>query len=187
MTTLLVIIFKISLIILGADFLTGIFHFWMDVYGRASMPFIGKHVVEVNLIHHRNPRKMVSNSYFSLTWTSWLTGVIILTLSVVFWGFYWEFAASLVYGSNANLIHKWTHQTDKENGKIVSFLQKTGIIQSKKHHGWHHKAPFDTNYCILTDWLNPILHKLKFWEFIVWIFKRVGIRPVSGTQIRNFL
>jgi plasmanylethanolamine desaturase len=187
MTALSIIILKILLIIFGADFLTGVFHFWMDVYGRADMPFLGKHVVEVNMIHHKNPRKMTSNSYFGLTWTSWVTALLMLVLSVWFWGFHWEVVAMLIYGSNANLIHKWTHQTDKENGRLVSFFQATGIIQSKRHHGWHHKAPFDTNYCILTDWLNPILHKLKFWEFVVWSFKKVGIEPVTGTNIRNFL
>ena len=187
MATFAIIIFKILLIILGADFLTGVFHFWMDVYGRSEIPILGKYVVDVNIIHHKYPRKMIQNSYLVLTWTSWVTAFLLWGLSVLIFGFYWEVLAALIYGSNANLIHKWTHQTTKENGGFVTFLQSTGIIQSRKHHGWHHKAPFDTNYCILTDWLNPMLHKMKFWEFIVWTLKVVGIKPITGTQIRDFL
>lgn len=184
---ILTVILKIILIILGADFLTGVFHFWMDIYGREDMPFVGKHVVEVNIIHHKEPRRMVKNSYFKLTWTSWTLGALLMLLSVFLWGFRWEVAFMLLYGSQANLIHKWTHQTAKENGRIVEFIQKIGLVQSKRHHGWHHKAPFDTNYCILTDWLNPILHRIKFWEFIVWILSKVGIKPIAGTRIRNFV
>ncbi len=184
---ILIVILKIAGIILIADLLTGIFHFWMDQYGREDMPLVGKSVIEINILHHRNPRNMVQKNYFQLTWTAWALGFVLATITYFMGFFSWEVAFILAYGANANIIHKWTHQTHGENGKLITFFQKIRLLQSKHHHGWHHKAPYDTNYCILTDWLNPILHQIRFWEGVVFFFSKLGIKPVAGTKIREFV
>lgn len=181
------IVLKIIALALLADFITGLVHFWMDQYGREDMPYVGKHVIEINILHHRDPRHMVKRSYWSLTYTSWMLGVIVGIIALIFgfWG--WGVAFLIVYAGNANQIHKWAHQTDKENGPIIVLLQKMRLLQSRRHHRGHHHAPYDRNYCILTDWLNPVLHFFKVWEGIVWFFRLFGIHPVSGSKIRDFV
>ncbi|MFN9421301.1 MAG: fatty acid desaturase CarF family protein [Pirellula sp.] len=45
------------------------------------------------------------------------------------------------------------------------------MLQSPKHHAQHHIEPFESKYCVMTDWLNPILDRLDFWrrlEEIIW-------------------
>jgi plasmanylethanolamine desaturase len=184
---ILLVIAKVVGMMLTADLLTGVFHFWMDQYGREDMPIVGKSVIEINILHHRDPRNMVKKSYLQLTWTAWVLGIVLGLGAYLLEFLSWEVIFVLAYGANANIIHKWTHQTHRENGAVIAFFQKIRLLQSKKHHGWHHKAPYDTNYCILTDWLNPILHRIRFWEGIVFILKRIGIYPVAGTQIREFV
>jgi ubiquitin-conjugating enzyme E2 variant len=39
-----------------------------------------------------------------------------------------------------------------------------GLILSKKEHGQHHTAPFDTNYCILTGQNNKWLDESHFFR-----------------------
>lgn len=180
------VLIKILSVILLTDFVTGIMHFWMDQYGREDMPFVGKHVVEINIVHHRDPRHMTLLGYWKLTYTSWMFGGILLLLEwLILGGVGWGGIFLVVYGSQANLIHKWAHQTPQENGKIVTWLQNMHLIQSPPHHGVHHKAPFDMQFCILTDWLNPILEKTHFWYGVIRFFKFFGIQPVAGSDIRK--
>ena len=176
---ILIVILKIVGLILFADFITGTVHFLLDQYGSPETPIIGKYVIDRNARHHQDPRLIIQNSYFKLTWTSWLLGGIILATCYYFDVLSWEISFSMIYGANANIIHKWAHQTQKENGAFVNFLQKIKFVQSRKHHGWHHKAPFDVNYCILTDWLNPILDKIRFWEITSRILMIIGLKPIS--------
>jgi plasmanylethanolamine desaturase len=176
---ILLVIIKVIGLVLAADFITGTVHFLLDQYGSPETPIIGKYVIDRNARHHQDPRQIVESSYLKLTWTSWLLGTIIVAASYYLGILNWEIVFTMVYGANANMIHKWTHQTKKENGKFVGFLQKIKLVQSRKHHGWHHKAPFDVNYCILTDWLNPILDKIRFWETTTKILMMVGMKPVS--------
>jgi plasmanylethanolamine desaturase len=181
------VLLQIFLLMLIADFTTGLVHFWMDQYGREDMPFVGKHVIEINILHHSKPRNMVKKNYFQLTYTSWLLGLIVGAVALGVGGFTWQVLFVIVYAGNANQIHKWAHQTADENGPLVTFLQRLHLIQSRHHHRHHHNAPYDRNYCILTDWLNPVLHSLRFWEGVVWFFRKFGFQPVAGTKIREFV
>jgi plasmanylethanolamine desaturase len=176
----IVFILKIAACILTADFITGLVHFMLDRYGSPDTPIVGKLIYERNARHHQNPREMIKNSYFRLTWTSWALGFILVGLCYFTGILRWEIVFLLAYGANANVIHKWTHQSDKENGAFIKFLQKTKWVQSRKHHGWHHKAPYDVNYCILTDVLNPVLDKTRFWEGLSWGLESIGLKRVQA-------
>src|SRR5690242_3232199 len=63
MNPLFLIPVQVLACILLADFLTGLFHWMEDAYGSADWPVLGKHVIQPNLDHHRNPRAMTRNSY----------------------------------------------------------------------------------------------------------------------------
>jgi plasmanylethanolamine desaturase len=178
---------KLLLLILIADFLTGVVHFWMDQYGREDMPFVGRHVIEINILHHQKPRHMLKKNYWQLTWTSWLLGAIVAVFAWFLGRFSWEIAFVIIAAANANLVHQWAHKTPEENGRVITWLQDWQVLQSRAHHGLHHHAPYDTQFCILTNLLNPILHTVRFWEFVVWVLRRVGIQPVAGTNIRGFV
>jgi len=177
------IILKIVVIILITDLLAGFFHFLLDQYGRPDARFF-KNAIEINLAHHDNPRKMVDRGYWDLTKDSWYIGAAIFGISLI-WGFYWEVLLFAMIGAQANMIHKWAHMKKSEKGAFVNFLQRIKILQHKRHHGKHHKKPFDSYFCVMTNFWNPILEKIYFWEGVVKFFKLFGIQPVAGTSIRN--
>ena len=97
----------------------------------------------------------------------------------------WMVAFCLIYGLMANEIHAISHRTMKENGKFISFLQKLGLLQSRRMHGYHHSAPYDVNYCVLTNYLNPILNKIGFWHFLEWAVGLFGVKPARGNVNRG--
>ncbi|MBX9923616.1 MAG: fatty acid desaturase family protein [Rhabdochlamydiaceae bacterium] len=174
---------QVFLLWIAADFISGIVHWWEDTYGNPNWPIIGKYIVKPNLIHHKEPNKMLEKPYWRRISTSLITGVII---GVIFWltGLHsWQIFVCLLFAIHGNQIHAMTHRPDHLNGKVIIFLQKTGILQSKKAHRWHHKAPYETNFCVMSDFTNPILNKIEFWKklerMILKLFKIDVLRSSS--------
>jgi ubiquitin-conjugating enzyme E2 variant len=82
-------------------------------------------------------------------------------------------ALAVLLGVNANQVHKWSHRTRHENGRFVALLQQARLIQSPSHHQRHHIHGKDSHYCVLTDFLNPILDRTGFWRGLESVIDRV--------------
>ncbi len=152
---------------LVADFLSGLIHWWEDRYITSSSPsLLGKYVGEPNERHHSEPNYFLQFSYFNRVYVS---VVISLIVGLAFWMIGirdWQVYFVLLVLSQSNQIHAWAHQGRSQNGPFVTFLQRTGFLQSTKHHAKHHGKPHTFNYCILTNWLNPVLEKIHFWAIL---------------------
>lgn len=179
-------LFAIEVVLL-ADFLTGIVHWLEDTYGNPETKFlgIGKHIVIPNLVHHIRPRELTQGTWYSRIWTSAaFLSILLAILWLLGWDHimvYWVFGIA-VWG---NEIHCWSHRSPKENGKVITFLQRYYIIQSPKHHGKHHFSPYAVHFCALTPYLNPILEFIRFWRILeVFFMILFGIKPFRGTKHR---
>lgn len=180
------IFFQCIAVILCADFLSGIFHWWEDTYGNPNWPILGKHVVQPNLLHHHEPRAFLKGSYWQRNNTSIITGIILIGLPFLFGWFSLFYAACIAIASQSNEIHRKSHQTDKENGRLISFLQRTGLLQSRRHHGLHHQSPYHKNYCIITNYLNPVLECIRFFPILEWILATFFlINPLRASTMRG--
>jgi ubiquitin-conjugating enzyme E2 variant len=184
MTTILLQVCGMWLV---ADFITGVVHWWEDAYGNPAWPILGTYIIEPNLKHHSNPRALLQGSYWQRINTSLYA---VLVLIGVFWFLGWHspmMVICLLMCSQGNELHAISHRTDKENGKWVCRLQKIGIVQRRKTHGWHHKAPYDTNFCVMTEYLNPVLNALHFWQGMEWLIAKLGVPVLRGSAVRNGL
>lgn len=173
------VIFKIFLLILLTDLITGAFHWWEDRYGNPNWKWLGEAIVIPNLEHHQSPRKFLLGSFLERTGLSIIFSTITMFVFYFFDVLTWEVRFVLIYGSMANELHAMAHRTDKENGRLITLIQKTGLIQSRGMHGYHHQAPFDCNYCILTNYLNPVLNYIKFWTWLEKVISLFGINPIK--------
>jgi len=180
------IIVQIFCLWLIADFITGLVHWWQDMYGNPTWLIIGRYVIAPNLRHHHDPRAMIKVSYWKRMNTSILAGVLICILCFVSRILSWQIAVFFLCATQGNEIHAIGHRTNKENGRAIIFLQKLGIIQRRKTHGWHHKAPYDTNFFVMTEYLNPLFNYIKFFEKLEWLIEKVcKIKPLRGAAIRD--
>jgi plasmanylethanolamine desaturase len=154
------------------DWISGFVHWLEDSYGHPDMPIVGRYVTKPNLQHHVHPRKFVTNSWFSSSdllmlvclaglFAAWAIGRL---SPMVF------FAAAL--GVNANQVHKWCHRTPRENGPVIVALQRLRFVQSPRQHYGHHLARKDACYCVLTDFLNPVLDRCRFWRALEFLIHR---------------
>ena len=181
-------LFQVLLLWIAADFITGIVHWWEDTYGNPNWPILGKHVVEPNLVHHKQPTKLLEGSYWNRINTSVFAAAIIGLVLWVLGLHSWQMIVCLLFCAQGNEIHAMSHRPDRFNGKIVLFLQKIGIFQSKKMHRWHHKAPYETNFCIMSDFVNPVLNKVGFWRKLEWLILKIfKIDVLRASDVRNGL
>ncbi len=178
---------RVLFIMIIADFVSGVIHWWEDTYGKPEWKFlgIGKYLIIPNLIHHQKPRDFVKHSYLKRNLAAIILAIVLTPIIYLLTDISWQTALLLfIYGSQTVEIHAISHRTDKENGKFLVLLQKIGLLQSKKNHAQHHQSPHRSGYCLMTNWVNPILDSVKLWpvlEFFVWVVFKV---PVAGDHGR---
>ena len=162
--SVLLVIAQVIGVWLITDFLSGVFHWLEDAYGHPSWPIVGRHVTKPNILHHYAPRAFVTNSWWRSSRLLLTICLLITAITLAMGVFNWMVALAVVLGLNANQVHKWSHRSRRENGPVVQWLQRLHLIQSPSHHHRHHVHGKDSHYCVLTDFLNPILDGTHFWR-----------------------
>ena len=158
------LIFEFAASLLAADFVSGLLHWLEDAYGREDFPITGRLVTKPNILHHHHPRHFVRNSWWQSSWDLTCLCALIVIAAWIAGLLTWHVWLFAVLGANANQIHKWAHRTPQENGCLISLLQRFRLVQSPRHHARHHTDPKNSHYCVLTDFLNPVLDRLHIWE-----------------------
>ncbi len=157
-----------------ADFLSGFWHWIEDRYFEETWPIVGDYIAKPNTLHHAKPSAFLDQTYLSRNWTTILPAVTAMFLGLLA-GMHWQWSLVFVFVSQANEIHAWAHQ---KCSAWIRVLQDVGLLQSCRHHGEHHRSPFDEKYCVMSNWLNPFLDALDFWFTLEWIVeKTTGLKP----------
>lgn len=160
-----------------ADFISGVFHWFEDRYGDPKWPILG-HTIRENQQHHHTPRSFLNGTLFTRNREVWAIGLGFLAL---FWAVDWLnpiSCAAIIFGMLANEIHACAHRAPKENGRLITAMQKTGLMQSHRHHAAHHRRGKDSHYCVMTSHLNPLLERAQFFQTLERVVKWVtGITP----------
>ena len=159
------------------DVISGFVHWSEDSYGHPSIPFVGRHVTKPNLLHHYRPRAFVANSWYSSSDLLLVACLASLLIALALGRLTPMVVLAAVLGANANQIHKWSHRTPGENGAMIVAMQGLKLIQSPGHHNGHHSDGKDSRYCVLTDFINPILDWCHFWRGLeFWIWRIFGVK-----------
>jgi len=186
MYTILLTLLRAMRTLFAAEFAAGLIHWFEDAYVREDTPFIGRRVARPNIVHHHYPRYMTRHGWWTSSWDlCLLSGLIVLVAWACHW-LTWQVWLFALLAANANEIHKWAHRTRTENGAVISFLQRLGILQSAHHHAKHHTDPKNSHYCTITNFLNPILDFIHFWEAMEWLLAKVfGLHRRPDTSVRG--
>lgn len=185
---ILLIIAKVIWVIFVVDLLSGLLHWAEDAYGQEHWPITGNLVTKPNILHHHDPRAFTSNSWFYSARLLIVICAVPLAVAYALGIGGWAWWLAFLIGINANEIHKWAHQSPQENGRFITFLQNAGIIQSVAHHAEHHKGYKNTHYCVITNYLNPVLERMRFWDGLEWIvYKVTGVKHRPDHSVRSSL
>lgn len=153
-----------------ADFFTGLLH-WIGDSEHLGKTKLVSRISGLNVGHHADPLAITRESYWTRNKVQ-IVGSILIGAAIwsVFGLSVWLLAA-VVGGMISGEVHKWAH-SPKTAPSWVKLLQEIGVFQSPKHHAVHHRPPHQVNFCILTNWLNPVLDKLKLWKRIDSLFAK---------------
>lgn len=146
------------------DFLSGVIHWAEDSYGHPHTPIVGRYITKPDLLHHFQPRRIVENSWFASSDVLILVCLAALGVAAAVGRLSPMVVLAAVLGTNANQIHKFCHRSALENGPVITALQRWGLVQSPQHHHGHHVGGKDACYCVLTNFLNPLLDASRFWR-----------------------
>jgi ubiquitin-conjugating enzyme E2 variant len=157
------IVCEFMLTVLLADFASGLIHWFEDAYCREDMPIIGPWIAAPNVLHHHKPREFTKKNWWQSSWDLLLLMTLVLFAAWLTHRLTWEVYVLAILAANSNEIHKWAHRTPRENGRIITFLQRARLVQTVRHHARHHTNPKESNYCVVTNILNPVLDGIRFW------------------------
>ena len=184
MNEFIAVLWQSLLVIMLADFIAGIVHWFEDAYVRENTPLIGSIIGKANVIHHHLPRYMTRNNWWQSSWDLVCFSAVIVLVALWFDLLTWQVWLFAVISANANQVHKWSHQTRSENGRIITFLQNIRVVQTPHHHAVHHTNPKNVRYCPITNLVNPILDTLRFWDGVEWILARaIGLNRQPDTSL----
>ncbi len=179
------IVLQTTGIILAVDLTSGIIHWLEDSYGDQKWPLLGKWIIEPNIHHHFEPRFFTKSNFWKRNLPTILIAISILSLISILGWFHWTWILAAALGAITNEIHCWAHRSPRENGKVITYLQKAKILQSPRGHAIHHTDPKDRSYCTVTDWLNPLLDHFDFFGHIErFLEKTTGLKRRIDQSVR---
>lgn len=155
-----------------ADFLSGIFHWFEDRYGKEEWPIVGRLVIEPNIRHHYSPLDFTRCSYLKRNRAVLVLCAISIGGAYIASGFRCPpvpVVVALCVVSQANETHRWAHLPASQVPRPVRVLQASGLFLSTAHHRVHHTKPFDRNFCTITNFVNPVLEAVRFFPMLEWI------------------
>jgi plasmanylethanolamine desaturase len=159
-----------------ADFVSGVVHWAEDTYARFK-PRRKLRVINLiardNEVHHRRPRDFLKRTWWESSWDLLLIGALIIAAACALGHLSVAVLLFVLLSVNANQMHKWAHRNPRENPLLVTWLQRTHLLQSPRHHGKHHGGKKDSHYCVVTNFLNPLLEELRFWRRMERVVARV--------------
>ena len=186
MLTLILALLRTARAVFTAEFAAGVVHWFEDAYVREDTPVLGKHMARANIVHHHYPRYMTRNNWWQSSWDLCLLSALVVLVAWACGALTWPVWVFALVAANANQIHKWAHRTKAENGPVITFLQKIGLLQSTHHHALHHTDPKNSHYCTTTNFLNPILDGIRFWDGLEWLLaKTIGLHRRPDTSVRG--
>ena len=180
-----VIALQTILCVFIADFITGLVHWLEDTYSVPSTPLIGKYVAIPNIEHHRNPKAMSeTGNFFTRVQLSVIISAVVSLIVYFLHCLTWQFILVAFLSAMGNEVHAWSHGAGR---KGVKLLHDMGIVQTPAHHAKHHIPPFDRDYCILTNVLNPVLERIKFWRISEYFISLLGLKVKRMSSERDYL
>ncbi len=171
-------------VVLAVDFVAGLVHWAEDAYIREDTPLLGTWIGRPNVVHHHLPRRMARNTWWQSNRELMLAMGLMVAVAALLGCLTWHVWLFALVGSNANEVHKWSHRTRRENGRLISWLQDLRILQTPHHHAIHHTNPKEVHYCPVTNVLNPLLDELHFWVVLEWLLLHsIGLRRQPDSSV----
>lgn len=159
-----------------ADFISGMAHWAEDkVLLRPARWGFLEGIRQDNIKHHKRPGYVTLVSMWENINTT-IPVVWPIALALWFVGSPLWLWSAFVFVGFGNYVHRLAHENPSSLGWTVTILQWSGLFISAENHDCHHfdhpkgrviaKENAKDNYCVMTDYLNPMLDSVGFWRLL---------------------
>lgn len=177
MIDITLLLFQFMLILLAADMVTGLAHWAQDRFGTANGSIFDSLFIYRAAEHHNLPFKVTQYPWYQRALLP-ISIVALLIFPLFAAGFLgWKFSLFAFLLAVSGEVHVLAHRNGEDVPRLLRKLQEVGLIQSPEHHRDHHRN-HDSRYCILTNYVNPVLDKVNFF----FILDRLIVTP-KGRKI----
>jgi hypothetical protein len=162
-----------------ADFISGLVHWAEDrvLLNETRFKFLNQ-IKADNDLHHKRPAALTQFSLWENINTSayfaWPLALVLLLAGAPN-----VITLAVFFASFGNAVHRYAHMPKAKVPRLIRLFQRTGFFISFDHHTRHH---FDENgriekedttirYCPMSNWVNPILDKVRFFYFLEWAIR----------------
>jgi hypothetical protein len=184
LTTIAIDIAYVAGSLLVVDFITGVMHWAEDTWTRPGVSkLLDKYIVNDNIEHHRKPGLIRAGDYWSTNRVCIVLASVGALILVLFHVHAWQAYLVMAMLSQSNQVHLWAHSSNPP--RVVDWLQSIGILQSRKQHGLHHKSPYASRFCAVTNYVNPVLDGIGFWRGLEWTIERCGGKVQRANAARG--
>ncbi|MEA2688734.1 MAG: hypothetical protein QOD51_1341 [Candidatus Eremiobacteraeota bacterium] len=170
--------------LLAVDMLSGVLHWAEDTWtapGRSKL--LDRWIVRDNIEHHRKPGLIRAGDYWGTNRVCIALAFMALCVLIALHVHAWQAYLIVALASQANQVHLWAHSANPP--RWVARLQRFGLLQSTPHHAQHHKRPYASRYCTVTNYLNPVLDRIRFWRGLESVLQLCGLTVQRATPARD--
>ena len=127
-----------------ADWISGMFHWACDTWGKFETPIIGP-LIQSFRMHHVDPLDITKHGFFEVNANLYpmpffiAVGLWITPNSSLEQIYVWTIIFGVILSIFTDEIHKWAHMIHSKPHPIVQFLQKSRLILSPEEHHRHHQ------------------------------------------------
>ncbi|KAF6168013.1 hypothetical protein GIB67_011398, partial [Kingdonia uniflora] len=141
---------------LFADLASGVYHWAIDNYGKASSP-VFRPQIEAFQGRHKSSwkitRREFSNNLHSLgrVITFVAVPIDVLVNDPVVHAFFGMSCGCIMFSQQ---FHAWAHGTKSRLPRLAVALHDAGVLIPCLDHANHHRQPYNSNYCIVSGVWN---------------------------------
>jgi hypothetical protein len=163
----------------AADLFSGIVHWSADTWGAEASPVIGRRFLRPFRVHHINPDDFLRRDVIDCNGDVAMFNLVFLLAAFALPDAGAVFLLAFSVASlPTNQVHQWAHMPRPP--KIVDWLQRAGVVLSRREHARHHAGSHTANYCIANGWCNGALTAIGFFPRL-----ESAITALTGAQPRH--
>lgn len=174
-----------------ADLISGLVHWGCDTWGSLDTPLLGRVFIRQFREHHTDPEEINRHDFVETNGTNALLALLPLAVtralpfdpahpSALAWAFQVGGMGVAFFVTFTSQAHKWAHA--ERVPAWVAWMQRHGLVLSKKHHDVHHVAPHLHHYSITGGWVDRWLERWNFFRRFEALITRVTGIPARLGQ-----
>ncbi len=184
LSSIVVDIASVPACLLAVDLLSGFIHWAEDTWtAPGASKLLDQWVVLDNIEHHRKPGTIRAGHYWATNRVCIALALVVGCALVLLGVHAWQAFAIVALASQSNHVHLWAHSANPP--RVIAWLQRYGILQSPAHHGEHHKRPYASRFCTMTNYLNPVLDGIHFWRGLERVIEGCGATMWRASAARQ--